>query len=56
MNLGRNAIKFVERGFVRFRVAVVDDLVELYVEDSGPGIPDDKRQHLCVVGSRIDRR
>jgi signal transduction histidine kinase len=42
LNLGRNSIKFVEKGFIRFRAAVVDGLVELYVEDSGPGVPKDK--------------
>jgi len=46
MNLGRNSIKFTTRGFVRFRAAIVDDLIELYVEDSGAGIPPDKREHL----------
>jgi signal transduction histidine kinase len=42
-NLGRNSIKFVEKGFIRFRAAVVDGLVTLYVEDSGPGVPKEKR-------------
>ena len=47
MNLGRNSIKFTTNGFVRFRAAVVEGgLVELYVEDSGPGIPLDKRDNL----------
>jgi signal transduction histidine kinase len=46
MNLGRNSTKFTQKGFIRFRAAVVDGLVELYVEDSGPGIPDEKRGAL----------
>jgi len=46
INLGRNSTKFTMNGFVRFRAAVVDGLVELYVEDSGPGIPADKRDHM----------
>jgi signal transduction histidine kinase len=46
LNLGRNSTKFVQSGFIRFRVAVVDGLVELYVEDSGPGIPMEKRGAL----------
>jgi CheY-like chemotaxis protein len=46
LNLGRNAAKFVEQGFVRFRAAVVNDEVHLYVEDSGPGVPVDKRDNL----------
>jgi CheY-like chemotaxis protein len=46
MNLGRNSIKFVTNGFLRFRVTIVDGLVELSVEDSGPGIPVDKQDAL----------
>jgi signal transduction histidine kinase len=38
LNLGRNSTKFVHSGFIRFRAAVVG-VVEVYVEDSGPGIP-----------------
>jgi signal transduction histidine kinase/CheY-like chemotaxis protein len=43
LNLGRNSTKFVHSGFIRFRAALVDGLVEVYVEDSGPGIPIEKR-------------
>jgi signal transduction histidine kinase/CheY-like chemotaxis protein len=46
LNLGRNSTKFVHSGFIRFRAAVVDGLVELYVEDSGPGIPVEKQGAL----------
>lgn len=46
LNLGRNSAKFVDKGFIRFRVAVLDELVHLYVEDSGPGIPSEKREKL----------
>jgi signal transduction histidine kinase/CheY-like chemotaxis protein len=46
LNLGRNSTKFVHSGFIRFRAAVVDGGVELYVEDSGPGIPAEKRGAL----------
>jgi nitrogen-specific signal transduction histidine kinase len=46
LNLGRNSTKFVRSGFIRFRVAIVDGLVVLYVEDSGPGIPIEKRGAL----------
>jgi signal transduction histidine kinase len=46
LNLGRNAAKFVQRGFIRFRAALVDGKVVLYVEDSGPGIPKEKRDNL----------
>jgi signal transduction histidine kinase/CheY-like chemotaxis protein len=46
LNLGRNSTKFVHSGFIRFRAAVVNGYVELYVEDSGPGIPVEKRGAL----------
>jgi signal transduction histidine kinase/CheY-like chemotaxis protein len=46
INLGRNSTKFVHSGFIRFRAAVVGGLVEVYVEDSGPGIPVEKRGAL----------
>jgi signal transduction histidine kinase/CheY-like chemotaxis protein len=46
LNLGRNSAKFVETGFVRFKAEVIDDNVTLSVEDSGPGIPEEKRRHL----------
>jgi signal transduction histidine kinase len=46
LNLGRNSTKFVHSGFIRFRAAVVNGVVEVYVEDSGPGIPIEKRGAL----------
>jgi CheY-like chemotaxis protein len=46
LNLGRNSTKFVHSGFIRFRAAVVDGVVELYAEDSGPGIPVEKQGAL----------
>jgi signal transduction histidine kinase/ActR/RegA family two-component response regulator len=46
LNLGRNSSKFVEFGFIRFRVDVLNDKIEIYVEDSGPGIPVEKRSNL----------
>lgn len=46
LNLSRNSTKFVDEGFIRIRAAVVNGLVELSVEDSGPGIPTEKRSQL----------
>ena len=46
MNLGRNSLKFTTSGFVHFRAVVENGLVELFVEDSGPGISEEKRQNL----------
>eukprot|EP00339_Tiarina_fusa_P000617 CAMPEP_0117085776 /NCGR_PEP_ID=MMETSP0472-20121206/60263_1 /TAXON_ID=693140 ORGANISM="Tiarina fusus, Strain LIS" /NCGR_SAMPLE_ID=MMETSP0472 /ASSEMBLY_ACC=CAM_ASM_000603 /LENGTH=924 /DNA_ID=CAMNT_0004815097 /DNA_START=60 /DNA_END=2834 /DNA_ORIENTATION=+ len=52
LNLSRNSIKFVERGFILLKATTVRDegnntsSVRLYVEDSGPGIPLEKRKKL----------
>jgi CheY-like chemotaxis protein len=46
LNLARNSAKFVEQGYIRLRADVVDGNVCLYVEDSGPGIPAEKRNNL----------
>jgi len=48
LNLGRNSSKFVDKGFIRFRGAVVDGRVQLAVEDSGPGIPLEKQRRLFL--------
>lgn len=46
LNLSSNSSKFVETGYIRLRAAVVDGSVQLSVEDSGPGIPLEKRDRL----------
>jgi len=46
MNLVRNSIEFTMQGFVRFRAIVVKNCAELYVEDSGRGIPIEKRGEI----------
>jgi signal transduction histidine kinase/CheY-like chemotaxis protein len=46
LNFGRNATKFVTKGFVRLRAEVVEGNVQLSVEDSGSGIPESKRKIL----------
>lgn len=46
LNLANNSLKFVERGFVRIRALVVNNSVRLHIEDSGPGIPVEKRPRL----------
>jgi signal transduction histidine kinase/CheY-like chemotaxis protein len=47
LNLGRNSLKFVNKGFIRLRAEIGEDnVVTLYVEDSGPGIPVEKRKKL----------
>jgi len=48
LNLVRNATKFVEKGFIRCSANVnpLNGLVELRVDDSGPGIPPEKRSRV----------
>mmetsp|Transcript_28087 Transcript_28087/g.41377 ORF Transcript_28087/g.41377 Transcript_28087/m.41377 type:complete len:883 (-) Transcript_28087:409-3057(-) len=46
LNLARNSSKFVQKGFIRLRGEVVDGNVVIFVEDSGPGIPDDKKSQI----------
>lgn len=46
LNLGRNSYKFVEEGFIRLRATRHEGYVAISVEDSGPGIPHEKRNLL----------
>jgi len=48
MNLASNSTKFVEQGFIRLRAEVVGGNVLLHIEDSGPGIPPEKRDRLWL--------
>ena len=46
----RNSTKFVQSGFIHLRCVVEEESsgssVRIYIEDSGPGIPKDKRGNL----------
>jgi signal transduction histidine kinase len=59
LNLGGNAVKFTEEGFVRIG-AVLDGrqrtmaTVRFYVRDSGIGIPRDKHQTIFEIFSQAD--
>ncbi|KAG7351424.1 PAS domain containing protein [Nitzschia inconspicua] len=46
LNLGRNSQKFVDEGFIRLTANEIDGNVVLSVDDSGSGIPKEKRQQL----------
>jgi signal transduction histidine kinase/CheY-like chemotaxis protein len=46
LNLGRNSSKFIEEGFIRLKAEEVDGNVRLFVDDSGSGIPMEKRERL----------
>ncbi|HRQ37787.1 MAG TPA: ATP-binding protein [Chloroflexota bacterium] len=59
-NLVENAIKFTpENGRVQLNAAIVDQLVRISVEDSGPGIPPADRQRIFdrfAQGQRVGMR
>ena len=42
----KDATKFVKSGFIRLRATVVNGSIELSVEDSGPGVPEEMRSLL----------
>jgi len=46
INLGRNSCKFIDEGFIRLKAEIVDGIVKIYVDDSGSGIPTEKRRRL----------
>ena len=47
LNLSRNSAKFVEKGFIRFKVIMTPrGHVQIWIEDSGPGIPEEKKGKL----------
>jgi signal transduction histidine kinase len=48
LNLASNSRKFVQKGFIRLSACEIDGNVKLHVDDSGPGIPMEKRKKLFV--------
>ena len=46
LNLAINSTKFVKDGFIRLRAQAKDNDVQLFVEDSGPGIRPEQRDRL----------
>ena len=43
-NLVKNAIKFTQTGSIEFGYKVKGELLEFFVKDSGPGIPDEQKE------------
>jgi CheY-like chemotaxis protein len=54
LNLGGNAIKLINAGFVEIPVTEVDSVVKLSVKDSGIGIAEEKLQQIFDPFSQVD--
>jgi len=46
LNLATNSSKFVVQGYIKLKAMVVEGKVRICIEDSGPGIPPEKRSSL----------
>jgi PAS domain S-box-containing protein len=58
-NLLSNAVKFTSKGSVEFGFRMEDNNIVIYVKDTGPGIPEDKREEIfnrfVMIDSRLTR-
>lgn len=43
-NLIKNALKFTEKGNIKFGYSIDNEMIEFYVSDTGPGVSDDQRE------------
>ncbi|MEZ4829974.1 MAG: response regulator [Bacteroidia bacterium] len=53
-NLGGNAIKFTENGFVNITARQTGDFIEVCISDSGIGIPKDKQESIFEAFEQAD--
>lgn len=53
-NLLSNAIKFTDRGGVRTRVLIDGQVLEISVQDTGPGVPPDRQPMLFEAFAQTD--
>jgi two-component system sensor histidine kinase PhoQ len=53
-NLLENAFRLCLQ-WVRVRLVVFDNTLELWVEDDGPGVPPGQRERILQRGERLDR-
>lgn len=53
-NLLTNAVRFTDKGTIRYGYSVVDNKVEFFVSDTGIGIPEDKQEIIFNKFQQID--
>lgn len=53
-NVGNNAVKFTEHGYVRVGIACAEGMLEFRVSDSGIGINDEQRSRLFAAFTQAD--
>ena len=45
-NLLSNALKFTDKGYIKFGYRIVADMLEIFVEDTGIGIPEEQLENI----------
>jgi two-component system phosphate regulon sensor histidine kinase PhoR len=55
INLIENAIKYTEKGYVKVKCKNQDSFLEIIVEDTGIGIPEDSRERIFERFYRVDK-
>lgn len=55
-NLIKNALKFTEKGYVKFGYNIKNDKIEFYVKDSGIGIPENKLEMIFDRFTQADTK
>jgi signal transduction histidine kinase len=53
-NLIGNAIKFTSQGSIKLSYTLLDDFMEIYVEDTGMGIPDHKLESIFDMYEKVE--
>ncbi|MCF8386577.1 MAG: response regulator [Bacteroidales bacterium] len=54
LNLLKNAFKFTKKGFIKYGFLVKKENIEFFVEDSGIGIPEDKKESIFERFQQLD--